>query len=91
LEGLIDELEMSVSGLEQHTENQACLLKRAEEEILEWESWNRGISAKHKKAKGWWHRLNSVRLLNIRLKNRSYCPTDAAMQPEILYLPIRQQ
>ncbi|EKV04777.1 BTB/POZ-like [Penicillium digitatum] len=51
LEGLIDELEMSVSRLEQHTENQACLLKRAEEEILEWESWNRGISAKHKKAK----------------------------------------
>ncbi|KAJ5348625.1 uncharacterized protein N7506_001878 [Penicillium brevicompactum] len=51
LECLIDELEMNVFRLEQHTENQACLLKRAEEEILEWESWNRGISAKHKKAK----------------------------------------
>ncbi|KAJ5941437.1 hypothetical protein N7516_001605, partial [Penicillium verrucosum] len=51
LEGLVDKLEMTVSRLEQHTKNQTCLLKRAEEEILEWESWNRGISAKHKKAK----------------------------------------
>ncbi|KAJ5335659.1 uncharacterized protein N7506_005595 [Penicillium brevicompactum] len=51
LEGLIDELQMNVFRLEQHTENQACLLKRAKEEILGWESWNRGISAKHKKAK----------------------------------------
>jgi hypothetical protein len=51
LEGLVDELEMNVFRLEQHTEDQACLLKRAEEEILEWENWNRGISAKHKKAK----------------------------------------
>lgn len=51
LEGVIDKLVTSVFRLEQHTENQACLLKRAEEEIREWESWNRGISAKHKKMK----------------------------------------
>ncbi|KAJ9481162.1 hypothetical protein VN97_g12339 [Penicillium thymicola] len=48
LEDLIDELKMNVFRLEQYTENQACLLKRAEEEILEWESWNRWVSAKHK-------------------------------------------
>ena len=35
LEGLVNELEMTVSRLEQHTENQTYLLKRAEEEILE--------------------------------------------------------
>ncbi|KAJ5346776.1 uncharacterized protein N7506_000029 [Penicillium brevicompactum] len=51
LEDAIDELVTKVSRLTQHTENQACLLKRAEEEILEWESWNRGISAKHRQAK----------------------------------------
>jgi hypothetical protein len=51
LEDVIDGLHMNVFRLEQHTENQACLLKRAQEEILEWESWNRGISAKHKKAR----------------------------------------
>lgn len=51
LEDYIDELQMNVLRLEQHTEKQACLLKRAEEEILEWESWNRGISSKYKKAR----------------------------------------
>ncbi|KXG45124.1 uncharacterized protein PGRI_096010 [Penicillium griseofulvum] len=51
LEDHIDELEMNVLRLEQHAENQARLLKRAEEEILEWESWNRGISSKHRKAR----------------------------------------
>ncbi|KAF4767080.1 hypothetical protein HAV15_009106 [Penicillium sp. str.  len=51
LEDHIDGLELNVLRLEQQAENQACLLKRAEEEILEWESWNRGISSKYKKAR----------------------------------------
>nr|KMM69758.1 hypothetical protein CPAG_06072 [Coccidioides posadasii RMSCC 3488] len=40
LEDHIDKLELSVCRLEQDAQEQACLLRRAEEEIREWESWN---------------------------------------------------
>ncbi|KAJ5111461.1 hypothetical protein N7532_001996 [Penicillium argentinense] len=51
LEEHIDGLEMNFLRLKQGAQEQSCLLRHAEEEIREWESWNRGISAKHKKAK----------------------------------------
>ncbi|KAJ5668206.1 uncharacterized protein N7477_006776 [Penicillium maclennaniae] len=50
-EGQIDHLEMNIKRLEQEAQDQARLLKRAEEEFQEWESWNRGISKKLRKAK----------------------------------------
>lgn len=51
LEDHIDKLELDVHRLEQDAQEQAFLLRRAEEEIREWESWNRGISGKRRKAR----------------------------------------
>ncbi|KAJ6111879.1 hypothetical protein N7523_007940 [Penicillium sp. IBT 18751x] len=50
-EGQIDHLRMNIKRLEQKVKNHARCLRRAEEEIHEWESWNRGISQKLRKAK----------------------------------------
>ncbi|KAJ6116212.1 hypothetical protein N7523_005893 [Penicillium sp. IBT 18751x] len=51
LEDQIDELETRIQRLELEAERQTGLLERAKQEIAEWESWNRGISGKHRKAR----------------------------------------
>lgn len=51
LEKQIDELQVNVNGLEIECQNKEIQLEKAKQEIAEWESWNRGISGKNRKAK----------------------------------------
>lgn len=84
LEDHIDELEMNVLRLEQHAEYQACLLKRAEEEIWNGRAGTEGFQESIRKREGLWHHSNSVRLMNLQPKNGSSCLIDAAIQFEII-------
>ncbi|KAF7587604.1 hypothetical protein BBP40_007003 [Aspergillus hancockii] len=51
LEEQIDELQIKVNELEVNSQEKESQLQRARDELAEWESWNRGISGKYKKAK----------------------------------------
>ena len=51
LEKQIDELQVNVNRLEIKYQNKENQLERAKQEVVEWESWNRGISGKYRKAK----------------------------------------
>ena len=51
LEKQIDELQLNVNRLEIECQSKEIQLERAKQEIAEWESWNRGISGKNKKAR----------------------------------------
>uniref|UniRef100_A0A093XBI1 BTB domain-containing protein n=1 Tax=Talaromyces marneffei PM1 TaxID=1077442 RepID=A0A093XBI1_TALMA len=51
LEEHINELETKINALVLDGEKQRSLLEKSEKEIREWESWNRGISGKYKKAR----------------------------------------
>ncbi|KAE8397485.1 hypothetical protein BDV37DRAFT_276893 [Aspergillus pseudonomiae] len=67
LEEQIDELQIKVNELEANYQEKESQLQRARDELVEWESRNRGISGKYKKAKRRCERVVSLRLL-IRIR-----------------------
>ncbi|KAF7586181.1 hypothetical protein BBP40_009324 [Aspergillus hancockii] len=51
LEEQVDQLQLKINELDLGLQEQGSQLQRAMDELGEWESWNRGISGKYKKAK----------------------------------------